>query len=208
MKKVSLVLNIVLIIAVGVLYFLHFNSQQKVTKIDDQVDSLAVEENAAPNGSIVYVNIDTLLQNYDMYYDLSADLNSKQKKLEAELTSKSKTYQQGVSDYQNKVQKGLITRSTAQEIEQQLMQEQQNLMQLRDNMSQQLSEEQQVMNRQLINNIMEYLKKFNKDHDYKYIMSNSFGGPLLYSDKALDITREVLRGINAEYKSTHDEKSK
>jgi len=88
------------------------------------------------------------------------------------------------------------------------MQEQQNLMQLRDNMSQQLAEEQQVMNRQLLNNIMEYLKNYNKTHDYKYILSNSFGGPLLYSDKALDITREVLRGINAEYKSTRPEKSK
>ncbi len=208
MKKASLVLNIVLIIAVGVLYFLHFNSQHKVTKIDDQVDSLAVEENAAPNGEIVYVNIDTLLQNYDMYYDLSADLNSKQKKLEAELNSKSKSYQQGVSDYQNKVQKGLITRSTAQQMEQQLMQEQQNLMQLRDNMSQQLAEEQQVMNRQLINNIIEYLKKYNKDHNYKYIISNSFGGPLLYSNKTLDITRDVLNGINAEYKSNHEDKTK
>ena len=208
MKKVSLVLNIVLIIAVGVLYFLHFNNQHKVTKIDDQVDSLAVEENAAPNGEIVYVNIDTLLQNYDMYYDLSADLNSKQKKLEAELNSKSKSYQQGVSDYQNKVQKGLVTRSTAQQMEQQLMQEQQNLMQLRDNMSQQLAEEQQVMNRQLINNIIEYLKKYNKDHNYKYIISNSFGGPLLYSNKTLDITRDVLNGINAQYKSTHEDKTK
>jgi outer membrane protein len=86
-------------------------------------------------------------------------------------------------------------------MEQQLTSEQQKLLQQRDQYSMQLQEEEQVMNRQILNSIMEYLGEFNKVKGYNYILGNSFGGNVLYADKTLDITQEVLTGLNAKYRA-------
>ena len=63
----------------------------------------------------------------------------------------------------------------------------------------QLSEEEQVMYRQVLNEVMDYLKEYNAEYNYKYIFSNSFGGVLLYTDNTLNITQDVLKGLNESY---------
>jgi outer membrane protein len=104
-------------------------------------------------------------------------------------------------DYQNKVQKGLVTRREAAELEQQLMGEQQSLLQLRDQLTLQLQEEEQVSNRKLINAIMEYLKEYNSELNYQFIFSNSFGDNVLFANDQLDITYTVLPGLNEKYRA-------
>ena len=67
-----------------------------------------------------------------MFNDKREDLLTKQKSAEAELNSKGSQYEKGARDYQEKVQKGLVTRATAAEMEQALLQQQQELVDLRD----------------------------------------------------------------------------
>ena len=57
----------------------------------------------------------------------------------------------------------------------------------------------QVMNRNVLNSIMEYLKVYNQDKKYSFVVSHSFGGPVLFADKGLDITKDVIGGLNASY---------
>ena len=201
MKNLSLILNAVLILAVGVLFFLHFSS--KSTDQQDSPKTIQMDPGGAFNG-IVYINIDTLLNNYGYFVDLQEDFADKQAELEAELNNRGRQYEASAIDYQNKVQKGLVTRAEAAELEQQLMQEQQNLLQLRDELSLQLSEEEQVSNRKLIEALMVYLKEYNMDYNYQFIFSNSFGDNLLFANDDLDITNSVLEGINAQYESEKD----
>jgi len=148
---------------------------------------------------MAYINIDTLMNNMDMFFDVRNKLVDKQKSSEAELNSRSKDFEKEATDFQEKVQKGLITRSRAQEIEQELYLEQQNLINLKDKLSMELAEEEQVMNRQLIYYITDYLKEFNKEKNYQFIISNSLAGPLLYASDKQDITNDVVEGINAKY---------
>lgn len=152
--------------------------------------------------NIAYVKIDTIINNYELFYELSARFDEKSKQSEAELQSKSRDLETKMRDFQNKVQKGLVTRATAAEMEQELMQEQQTLMQRRDELRMELAEEEQVMQRQLINEISEYLEDFNSDGRWDYIFSYSFGTNLLYVKEAFDITDEVLKGLNEDYKAT------
>jgi len=202
MKKANIIINIVLLIAVAVLFVLHFSSrggQSVENSAVQRSDSLQV-----PAQEIVYVNIDTLLAGYDMFHDFEGKFQEKQKSSEAKLDNRSKQWQNRVNNYQNMVQKGLITRSKAQEMQQQLGQEQQDLLKLKDDLASQLMEQQQVMNRQILFSIMEYLEKYNAGHRYKYILSNSIGGNLLYADKTLDITGDVISGINRYYAGIRD----
>jgi outer membrane protein len=198
MKNLSLVLNAVLIVAVGVLFYLHFSSKNPIQQNSSITSDMGMP---LPGDGIVYINIDTLLNNYAYFKELSDEFADKQSELEAELNNRGRQYEASALDFQNKVQKGLVTRREAAELEQQLLQEQQNLLQLRDQLGMQLSEEEQVRNRRLIDAIMEYLKEYNKDHNYQFIFSNSFGDNVLFANQELDITYSVLEGINAQYES-------
>ncbi|MFO7923462.1 MAG: OmpH family outer membrane protein [Bacteroidales bacterium] len=200
MKNLSLIINVVLGIAVAVLYVLHFTSP----RLPEEIRSGYEEEGEYVPGSleIVYVNFDTLLNNYDMYFDLQKQFLEKQQTLEGELNTSSRSYEREVVDFQDKVQKGLVTRSQAQQMELELMQVQQELVDQRDEYSRELMEEEQVMNRQLQHSIYDFLDEYNKEHNYHYILSHSFGGPFLYTDKDLNITRDVIDRLNSQYRQS------
>ncbi len=201
MKKLSLWLNIVLIIAVGGIYFLHF-SGNNTSKVEVNEDGAEVEINR--DYAIAYVNIDTLIRNYDLFIDKSDELTQKRNESEAELQIQSKKFENEVRDFQDKMNKGLITRTKAQMLQQELAQKEQQLYATRDNLARQLSEEEQVMYRQVLNEVMSYLEEYNAEYNYKYIFSNSFGGQLLYTDKSLNITSDVLEGLNVKYEKTKE----
>ena len=196
MKNLSLILNAVLIVAVGVLFYFQFRPGKTS---GSEIQSPRNLSTVPSDQAIVYVNIDTLLHHYAYFHDMQDEFQDKQDELEGELNRRSQQYQASVNDYQNKLQKGLVTRREAADLEQQLMQEQQELLKLRDDMTGQLAEEEQVRNRRLINKIMEYLEVYNKDYHYQFIFSNSFGDNLLYANDRLDITNSVLTGLNAQY---------
>jgi len=157
---------------------------------------------------IAYVELDTVIANFDMANDKGVELDEKTKSSEAELTAKSQAFDRDVRDYQNKAQKGLITRATAAEMEQTLSQQQQNLLALRDQMAQNLNEESIVAQRQVLEYINEFLAEYNQDHGYQYILAKQFPGPILYSDTALDITSDVVAGLNAKYQAEKDKNKK
>ena len=73
-----------------------------------------------------------------------------------------------------------------------------------ENLQRELIEEEQVMLRQIMNEVMIYLEEYNKQYNYKYIFSNSFGGQLLYTDKSLNITNDVLKGLNESYAKSNE----
>ena len=129
------------------------------------------------------------------------DLAEKQKKAEAELNSKGTQYERGVKDYQDKVSKGLVTRATAAEMENSLSQQQQELISLRDKLQSDLMEEEQVMNRQILDYITKYLEEHKSEYKFQYILAKSFGSVVLYSEPGNDITNRVLAGLNQKYAS-------
>jgi outer membrane protein len=198
MKRLPLILNIVLAVAVVALYVLHFTGigQNKYNA------AVGMPMGSAQGGNIFYVQIDSVLSHFDMATDLSGELQTKFSASEAEFQSKQKAYQNDVNDYQYKAQRGLITRSEAQTTEQELLNKQQNLQKLQQDLGQELTEKQTVMNRQVINAIMEYLKKNSTQFNYKYVLGTSFGGNILYANDSLDITQHIIKGLNDEYKDT------
>jgi outer membrane protein len=197
MKRTSLALFVVLFLAVAGLYFLHFTGNKKAMNSNPNSSNAP---GTSANG-IAYVNIDTVIFKFNMFSDRRSELMEKQKKAEAELNSKVNQYQKNAKDYQDKVNKGLVTRATAAEMEQSLMQQQQELGSLREKLQSSLMEEEQVMNRQIIEYITKFLDENKSDYNYQYILGKSFGSVVLYGDPGLDITARVLDGINKKYQS-------
>jgi outer membrane protein len=196
MKKLSIVLYVVLFLAVSGLYFLHFSGSKKNKKSETSGNVAGAQAQG-----IAYINIDSVIFKFDMFFDRRNDLMSKQKSAEAELNSKGSQYEKGARDYQDKVNKGLVTRATAAQMEQSLLQQQQELVSLRDQLQSKLMEEEQVMNRQILEYITKFLEDNRSDYNYQYILGKSFGGVVLYSDSAMDITPKVLEAINKKYQA-------
>jgi len=201
MKNISLILNIVLIIAVTLLYIDKFAG-------NSDTEEIGTESNTKPGAEVVYINLDSLMNSYDLYNELKTELMQEQQKLEANLNSKLKGYQRRAMEFQQKVEKRLVTSSQAEKMQQQLMSEQQNLGQLKDQLQMQLMEKEQGMTKQIYDKLNNYLEKYNKAKKHKIILGNTMGNVVLKADNKLDITNTVLMGLNSEYQNkenTEDE---
>lgn len=144
---------------------------------------------------IVWVNMDSLLAHYDYYFDQQREMGNMTSQAEKDLQSKGQSLERRVSSFQDKVQKGLLTRSEAQQEQEALQSEQGRFLQLQEQHRQRLLEEEQVRTRRVTAAIAEFIKKYNAERGYDFILS----GPMLYGAPALNVTNEVLQGLNAEY---------
>ena len=207
MKKSWLITNIVLFAAVAVLYVLYFTGK-KSTNVSHISSNAPIEATGDFSKAIYYINFDTVMAYYDMHLDLQDQLDKMAKTSEAELDSKNKAFQKEVADYQTQMQKGLLLRSEAQEREEQLATIQQQLMKLQDNLRLDLAEQQTVANRKILDSIMKYLVEIQPEYHYMIVLGTTFGGGVLYADKGLDITKQVISGLNEKYKKERAKKAK
>lgn len=198
MKKILLLLSAVVLTTVGCN---KNKAQQAGDPAKPAAETTESTEAVASGGTIAYFNIDSLISKYDMYEDLRGEYETKAKAAEAELTAKGRSLENDVRDYQNKIDKGLVTRSEAMTMQETIEKKQQSFMQQRDKVMGELNEQEQVMLNKIHYNITEYLKEFNSDYQFKVILSTSTAGPIMNADPSLDITQVVLEGLNKKYES-------
>jgi len=203
MKKLPLILSVVSFVAVLILYILYFTGG-KSHRISGANTEMTGGSDAT-GGDIVFIDIDSVLNNYQMYKDYNDEFERKAKISEAELTSKQRIYQKDVNDYQYKVQRGLITRAEDQQIQQQLYNQQQTLLKLQQDKQLELSEQEQVTVNLVLNSITEYLKEVQPKYNYRYVFANRLvGGSIFYGSTSLDITKEITQGLNEKYSRVKD----
>ncbi len=155
---------------------------------------------------IVYVNTDTLLNQYDYYKDVVKEFQQKRFQLENELANKAKSFQNEVAFFQNKAQQGGMTQEQLQTTQMQLQQKEQNIMAYRDKAGQDLVAQEAKKTDELLTKIQDYLKKYNSDNKYDMVIGYSKGGGVLYAKEDMDITKQVLEGLNKEYGETKAKK--
>ena len=207
MKKLPFILSVVSLVAILVLYILYFTSGK--THRTGTATGERVSGDNVPDGDIVFIDIDSVLNNYQMYIDYNDEFERKAKISEAELVSKQKTYQKDVNDYQYKAQRGLITRAEDQQVQQQLYTKQQNLLKLQQDLQSELAEQEQVRVNLVLNSITEYLKEVQPKYNYKFVFANRLnGGSIFYGSDKLDITKEIIQGLNEKYNRVKETQKK
>ena len=196
MKNTSLILSIISLVAVVAFGILSLTKGGK--SADVQAEGSAVEA-AASKGDIVYVNLDRILMEYDMANDLRSVVETKIQNIQAEVNRRAKKLENDVIDFQNKIDKGLLTRTNAELQSQKLQQQELEFNNYAAQKEQEIQEEQVVMMNQLGDAIQTFINKYNEQKQYAMILTNSGGSPVLTADAALDITDDVLAGLNEEY---------
>ena len=153
----------------------------------------------AAAGSIVYIQMDSLVNQYDMFNDLRSEFEAKIEAIQEDLRKKGNAFEKSATDFQNKLNKGLLTRSQAETQQQALMQREQDLRNLTGQKQMEMQEEEAVMLRKVMDAIQTYLNKYNETHNYALILQSSASNPVIVGNPSLDITNDVLKGLNAEY---------
>ncbi len=192
MKNLSLILNGILIIAVGILYYLHFTSPSMPAA------KKKAEVIASGGGStLAYIMEDSLMEHYQLFRQLSDQINKKQQDMEASYQSRATKLQSEIDNYKKMAPR--MAPRDAQNIEEQLMQKQQNLYQYQQSLSQEMMDEQQKINDQLYTKVAEFLKNYATQNGYQIVLNYKRGSGMLYGVDMLDITDDVIKGLNEEY---------
>ncbi|HEV7379597.1 MAG TPA: OmpH family outer membrane protein [Dyadobacter sp.] len=190
-NNTSLIWNIVLTLAVAVLFFLHFSNKPEAGS------AVTADGQVVPGRRTVYVQVDSLLTNYDFFKETKKELENKNFQLENELNTKGRSLQNEVAFFQQKAQ--TMTPEQARSTEAQLMKKQQDLVAYRDQAAQSLGQEEAKKNEQLYKNIRSYIEKYNKENGYEYVLGYSLGGGILFANPSLDVTQKIIDGLNKEH---------
>jgi len=197
----SRIVSVVLSVAVIVLFVLHFSGNNKKVA-ENQSDPTNAVIGQKGNIKVAYVFVDSVLANYELYKKLADQLVTKKNSLEKELTGKGASFQKEVNDFQYKVSKKLITSWDAETRQKQLSEKQQSLVTLQNEMQDKLAAEEQALTVQLHDSVLNAVHELNKKLGYNLVLSNTFGGGLLYADQTMNITQQVLNRLNETYRKT------
>ena len=168
-------------------------------KSQPQVEAKS-ESKAPAELKIAYVEVDSIMTQYTFAKEYSALLEKKGQNIQATIAQKGQALQAAAANFQHKIQQNAFTsREQAESQQAAIQRDQANLQSLQQRLSNEFAAEQEKYNNALHDSIAHYLAAYNKDKKYSIIFSKS-GDNLLYADKAYDITKEVIAGLNKAYK--------
>lgn len=192
MKNVSLALNGILVVAVAVLYYLHFSSGSKSASTSSEGSGIPTDI------KIAYINSDTVLKYYDFFKSNVEKLEAKGKKLDQDLQNRAQSLQNDITAYQRNY--GSMTIGQAKAVEEDLGKKRQNLELYQRSLEQQLMEEQAKVNEELYLKVTDYLKSYAKEKELQVVLKYNTNSDLLYGGSAIDVTQDVIKGLNELYK--------
>ena len=153
-------------------------------------------------GAIVFFNLDTVTQEYDMANDLRSVVETKINSISEEVNRKGNRLQKDVNDFQNKIDKGLMTRSVAEVQSQKLQKQQADFQNYAAQKQQEINEEQSVMMNQIADAIKTFVDKYAEEQGFAMVLTTQgdvLPAPVVCGDPDLDITQAIIDGLNEEY---------
>ena len=196
MRNINYVINGVLAVAVVILYVMQFSGKKEsgVTR------NFTPTKDATALLPIAYVNVDSLLLNYNYSKDLNEIILKKQENSRANITQKARSLESEMQDFQRKIENNaFLTRERAQQEQDRLVKKQQELQNLDNQLAQELMQEQQKLNEQLRDTIVSQLRAFNPDKGFQVVFSNTVGDNILLAGETYNITSELLDYLNKNY---------
>jgi outer membrane protein len=188
MKSTQSIFNIIAALAIAVLFFLHFkgtgSSQPKELPKDKK---------------IVYVNTDTLLNNYQFYKDTQKEFENKGYQLQVDLGGRERSLQQELASIQQRAQS--MSQAELQAADLTLKKKGAELQAYSQQAQGKLAEDQAKRVEDIYNDIKDYIKSINKSNQYDFVLGYSKGGGILYANDNAEITNLIVKGLNDNYKA-------
>ena len=196
MKNLSIVLNVVLGVAVAILFFLYFkgNGKNPTVKPESSSSTTSSSSQALSAGTIAYVDLDSLEAKYTYFKEGKTKMEQTQTDLESTLASRTEKLQAELYELQQKAP--TMTQTEGEAAQQRLLQKRDDLEKYKDSRSMQLQSDMSKFNNDLYAKIDTVLADYNKEHKFAYILSYRKGTVILFKDKNLNVTKDVIEILN------------
>lgn len=192
MKNAAFILNAVLLVAVGVLFYLHFSSSKKTAVKQSQVNGV---QTRVENGfKIGYFEWDSVTNSFALFKQMQEELNQRDESNAKEKMRLRQMYQNKINSYSQRELSQTESEAATQEIKS-LEVDISNKMQ---KMDQDLQEIQMRKTNEIKSKIEDFLKEYNKDKGYSYILAYE-PTIIFYRDTTLNITADLIKGLNEKY---------
>ncbi len=208
MNKLLIALSSISLTISIILAFLFFseknacNTEQENTNVSENIT--IAETPKTVSGKYAYIDVQRILLEYVFYNEIAQKLEKKQKRAENELEQKAKKFQEKYELYVKKAQMGsFLSQQSQEQQEMELRKEQENLAILEQELSLQLQNDMKQLNDQATDTIMGFLKNYNQKAQYDFILNS---GAILEHGILKDITDEVIKQLNNNYKQNKDNK--
>lgn len=193
-RNFLLAFNIVLLILVGILFYLYFSSKKT-----PETPVAAVADTTPPGAfRIAYFDMDSIERNYNYLKNVKNELKTKESELNGQLSALKSKYMSKVTKFQQEAQS--MTQERQGTMQQDLLQEQKVIQNKEQAINSELQDESFKKMQDVNKTIEDFLKDFNKNKEYAYILGYQ-SGTIYYKDPRYDITNTVLKGLNEKYKN-------
>jgi outer membrane protein len=199
MKNLSTILSSLALI--GVIYLLIQGSGNENASGESQTKEVVAKSAGGLN--LAFVDTDSLVSKYDYHQELKSKLEGRAQNMEADLASKSKTFQENITILEQ--QAGNMSPQQIQQAQAELQQKQQELMMYRDEQSQALSREEQELTLLLKEDMDNLLDSLKVEMGYDFIFSFDPTSSVLAANPEWDITDIVVEGLNKAYAAKKSE---
>lgn len=176
-KKIQVIINVILFVLIGVLSYLSFSKQEKIG----------------------FIKSNLVLSKYQGMLDATASYQSKSSVWQANLDTLGKEYQQSVERYQRESKS--MSEKERKLSEELLDTKRKQILEYESGIKQKAQQEDQTLTKQVYEKVNQYLKKYGEDHGYKIIFAANETGNIVYGNDAIDLSEDVIEGLNKEYKN-------
>jgi outer membrane protein len=197
MKNGAVILNVVLLIAVGVLFYLHFNSEKPGTLTENKPAGKDSVVNVAPGScNIAYFEMDSIEANFEMAKEWKNELEKKEDNINTRMNQLNNVYQEKFTNFQQR--KSSMNNAQAEAATNELAQLEESIKNTKANLDQDYKTYYVQTQQEILSMIRKFCSEYNKDNRYALIISDE-PGIVFYKDSSFDITGDLLKGLNKMY---------
>ena len=196
MNRGLLILNVVLLLAVCVLFYLHFSGDKKTEK---KITPQQASSSAAPKSDfrIAYFEMDSIENSFSMVKDVKNELGREEDRMNGEMAGLEKNYRQKIAQLQKQAESGM-SQVQSEMANREVLQLQDNIRGRKQELDQKYQDLYMRKMREVKTKIEEFLKTYNDQKGYTYIFAYE-PGLFYYRDTAYNITNDVIKGLNEAY---------
>ena len=194
MKNIATVLSVLSLILIAILFYLHF-SQKPVLKTTSAPTSTA----KATDFRIAYFDIDSLQTHFEYFKKVSNEMKARENAMTVELRTLENSYQKKIKEWQDRGAN--MTQAEGEAAQREYAQMQQRYQKRQMDLEQELQKQKVDLMTDLRKKVEDYLKEYNKEKGYAFILSYEPGFMLYYKDTLYDVTNDLITGLNEKYKT-------
>lgn len=194
MKNISTLLNILSLFLIAILFYLFFSQKSTV-----KATSVPAHNSQPTDFRIAYFDIDSLQTHFEYFKKVSSEMKARENAMTVELRTLENSYQKKIKEWQDRGAN--MTQAEGEAAQREYAQMQQRYQKRQMDLEQELQKQKVDLMTDLRKKVEDYLKEYNKEKGYAFILSYEPGFMLYYKDTLYDITNDVISGLNKKYKS-------